>query len=378
MKPQEVKESLVNIRLAISETASIKVTIFDASEEQFFMQLKRLKKLGIPIEVLRQFESCKDNADEEMLAYLLVAEIKKLTDKFFKVFEEVDDFIKIWPEIKNAFVNALLAIATNNAKDSIFIQRIFDGANVHKLYADMEFAIQFSEILSEILQMEIRFEIENEDGLVKSVEEDDGEVDEVTVFQNKINAICFGLHCLTEVHYAFDYADDEHFNMWVSVFDGVYPTENFINQMNVYRNAETEDEEALTALNEMLNAYFLGLQKKMFAEFFKTCNEFTKELQHLDEADIGFISDITLAGFGAIMMADYAESKNIEKMADIIMKWWNWVDDSFLYDLSAYIPNNKAFAFINSFNEKLKVEGLMFSQEDLQRLKLYEQKHNVN
>lgn len=350
MKTSEIRKKLVAVRTYVISLTMLKDVFYVGDKPQFDKVLKHIELENSDAKFLQNLQNAYKYQDAEALAYLLLAENKKITDDFFAFMSEIRNFIDVWPKIRNAYLSALYAVYLNQLNKEEFFGKLNDTVSKLRIYEDEAFLGVFYEQISTTLGVEITLSIKG------VAPKGDWFVELFRILTNcKYTLVNLGM-----LEHALYGGDDAQFEAWKNHLQVFYHNDELVEAIAQLResvfNEDNDDEDDENGNEHSYADEITNLFRTMASDvakiFFDQCMENTKYLETLDDGDLFELENLVDNVFADMAYDEHLQAFDLyERMAKLLCKWQGFVDPEFVKNICARVPNEKSFLFITTLSK---------------------------
>ncbi len=363
MKTFDVRRCLIAVRTQTSSLSLLKYVFPVDDEEAFERVLNHLRAEGFSDTMVLRLLNAYRQQDQEMLAYLLLAETQKIEKLFFEAFGRADDFIAAWPELRDSFLPALSAVAMNQQDMTAFMQKFLDAAGQARLFVNASFLEAFSEAVSETLGFEVVLSLpgqpQNKDWYASLFE--------------TLNDCKYALVALAELRHAIFNGTDKQFDAWMAHLQEFFrDAPNLLALQQLRENLDDDDAEEIDNL-------FETMIEEVCQTAFAECFQATPRLSSLAEEDMTALEELVCSSFSDMVLACEGDCLAIcQRMALLLAKWGSVISEDFIRDVCDKVPSEQAYLFVATLAKFQNRKQELFADENMLKLLFRSQRPNCN
>ena len=328
--------------------AMLNDVFYSGDDKQFARVMKHIELENPNQKFLSQLQDVYENQDAEGLGYLLLAENKKNANGFWTIMAGIKNFVKIYPEIRNAYLGALAAIFVNELNKKEFFAKLIDVLAQLRIYEDYEFMEAFSEQVGLRLGVEIN--------LIPSHQMPKG--DWFAELYKTLANCKYVLVSLSMLEHAFYDGSEAQFEAWMEHLRMFYHNDELVNALKeLYGDCsgdDDEDDEEYDYAEEVTNL-FRTMATDAAEVFWSQCEANTERLETLDEADLCDLRRVVVDVFADMVYDAHLQNFDVYgRMANLLSLWHNCIDGAFVHDVCDCVPEEKSDWFLATLDKIIK------------------------
>ena len=355
MKASEIRRCLVPIKTYCTALALLKDVFYYGDEDLFANALRHIELENPNAKFLTQLQNMHQDQDAEGLAYLLLAENKKMVDSFLGLMAKIDNMAEVWPKIRMSYLDALMALYINQINTQDFLQRFLNVLAETRIYENQEFWEVFAPQIAERLGVE----------LLVDAKDDPQTRDWYVDLCNVVVRCKYVLVSLGMLEHAFYDGADEYFNVWQNQLQEFYVNQQKMQLLAQLRNQvidESDDEDYdedddgedynQETISNQATAIFHSIAEEITADCFEQCLKNSKNLAYLDDADLLSLEKLIDDVFADMTYDEHLQGFDLYgKMAKLLCKWQKYISKDFVVGICARVPDEKEYLFYTTLQK---------------------------